>query len=102
VLSPQEFKLDGLFVVHEGAKPEHWEQNYLRMLDDVKPGLNEMIFHLGYDDLELEAITAGYDHHEAKWRQRDFDVVRSAEFREALRRNHIIVITWREIAGLSQ
>jgi len=97
-LSPQEVKLDGLFIVHEGAKPDDWGQNYLRMLDEVKPGLNEMIFHLGYDDPELEAITAGYNHHDAKWRQRDLDVVRNAEFKEALRRNQIVVVTWREIA----
>lgn len=101
-LSPQVFNLDGLFVLHDDAKPDHWEQNYLRMLDQVKPGLNEMIFHLGYDDPELEAITAGYNHHEAKWRQRDFDAVRSAEFKEALQRNHILVITWREIARAFQ
>jgi len=68
------------------------------MLDEVKPGLNEMIFHLGYDGPELEAITAGYNHHEAKWQQRDFGVVRTAEFKEALRRNQIVVVTWREIA----
>jgi hypothetical protein len=97
-LSPQEVKLAGLFVLHEGAKPDGWEQNYLRMLDEVKPGLNDMIFHLGYDDPELEAITAGYNHHDAKWRQRDFDVVRTAEFKEALRRNQIVVVTWRDIS----
>lgn len=102
VLCPQEVKLDGLFVVHEGAKRGHWEQDYLRMLDDVKPGLNEMIFHLGYDDPELEAMTAGYDHHAATWRQRDFDVVRSAGFKEAIRRDHIIIVTWREVARLFQ
>ena len=96
-LSPEEITVDGLFVVHEGAKPDHWKQNYLQMLDELKPGLNEMIFHLGYDDPELEAITAGYNHHEAAWRQRDLDVVRSVEFKEALRRNHIVVTTWREV-----
>jgi len=101
-LSPQELKLDGLFIAHEGARPDDWEQNYLRMLDEVKPGLNEMIFHLGYDDPELEAITAGYNHHEAKWRQRDFDVVRGAGFKEALQRNQILVVTWREIARAFQ
>jgi len=102
MLSPKDVKLDRLLVVHEGTKPEQWKQSYLGMLDEVKPGLNEMIFHLGYDDPELEAITAGYTHHEAKWRQRDFDVVRSAEFKEALRRNHLLVTTWREIARAVQ
>ena len=57
-----------------------------------------MIVHLGYDDLEVEAMTAGYNHHDATWRQRDFDAVRSAEFKEALRRNHIVLTSWREVA----
>jgi len=67
-------------------------------LDEVKPGLNDMIFHLGYDDPEREAITAGCNHHDAQWRQRDFDVVRTAEFKEALRHNQIVVVTWRDLS----
>lgn len=102
VLSPQEFKLESLLAQHTGATPDHWKDKYLQMLDEIKPGLNELVVHLGYDDTELEAITAGYNHHDATWRQRDFDVVRSPKFKEALRRNNIILITWREMAKLSQ
>jgi predicted glycoside hydrolase/deacetylase ChbG (UPF0249 family) len=97
-LSPQEFKLESLLLLPDGATPDHWKEKYLRLLDEVKPGLNEMIVHLGYDDLEVEAMTAGYNHHDATWRQRDFDAVRSAEFKEALRRNHIVLTSWREVA----
>lgn len=100
MLSPQEFKLESLLALHEGATPDHWKEKYLHILDEVKPGLNELIVHLGYDDLELEAITTGYNHHDATWRQRDLDAVRSAEFKEALRRNHIVLTTWREVAGV--
>lgn len=102
MLSPGDVKLDGRLNINEDVRPENWRQTYLRMLDEAKPGLNQLIVHLGYDCPELEAITAGYDHHEAKWRQRDFDLVRSAEFKEAIQRNHILVITWREIGKLLQ
>jgi len=102
MVSPRDVKQDGVLAMREGAAPEHWTQSYLRMLDEVKPGLNEMVVHLGYDCPELEAITAGNNHHEATWRQRDFDVVRSVEFKEAIQRNRIVVITWREIDRLLQ
>ena len=104
MLSPRDIEQDAGLEVHEGTAPapKHWKQSYLRMLDEVKPGLTEMVVHLGYDCPELEAITAGYNHHEAKWRQHDFDVVRSTEFKEAIRRNRIFIITWREIDRLLQ
>ena len=100
MLSPQEFKLESLLALHEGATPDHWKEKYLHILDEVKPGLNELIVHLGYDDLKFQAITTGYNHHDATWPQRDLDAVRSAEFKEALRRNHIVLTTWREVAGV--
>ena len=31
------------------------------------------------------------------WRQRDYDVVTSAEFRKALRDNQVRLVTWREL-----
>jgi predicted glycoside hydrolase/deacetylase ChbG (UPF0249 family) len=102
MLSPGDIEQDAGLEVREGTAPEDWKQSYLRMLDEVKLGLTEMVVHLGYDCPELEAITAGYNHHEAKWRQHDFDVVRSTEFKEAIRRNRIFVITWREIDRLLQ
>jgi len=100
--SPRDIEQDAGLEVREGTAPEHWKQSYLRMLDEVKPGLTEMIVHLGYDCPELEAITAGYPSFNGLWRQHDFDVVRSAEFKEAIRRNRIIVITWREIDRLHE
>jgi hypothetical protein len=31
------------------------------------------------------------------WRQRDYDVVTSAEFRKALADNGVVLVTWREL-----
>jgi len=100
--SPRDIEQDAGLEVREGTAPEHWKQSYLRMLDEVKPGLTEMVVHLGYDCPELEAITAGYPSFNGPWRQHDFDVVRSAEFKEAIRRNRMFIVTWREIDRLLQ
>jgi hypothetical protein len=37
---------------------------------------------------------------DAAWRQRDVDVISSAEFRKALADNHVILIGWRQIQRL--
>ena len=42
-------------------------------------------------------VTAGYDVFEAKWRQRDYDVMTSPEFRQTLKDNDVVLVTWREI-----
>jgi predicted glycoside hydrolase/deacetylase ChbG (UPF0249 family) len=102
MLSPKDIKVDGALLIGQDVKPVDWKQTYLRMVDEIKPGLNQMVVHLGYDDTELGAITHGYTVYEATWRQRDFDFVRSADFREAIRRNHIIVVNWRQIDKLLQ
>jgi predicted glycoside hydrolase/deacetylase ChbG (UPF0249 family) len=85
-------------IMAEEAKPrDEWMRFYLDAIRNLKPGLSEILVHLGYDDSELRAVTAGYDVFEAKWRQRDYDVMTSPEFRQALKDNHVVLVTWRDI-----
>jgi len=80
------------------AKPrDEWMRFYLDAIRKLEPGLTEILVHLGYDDSELRAVTAGYDVFEAKWRQRDYDVVTSPEFKQALKDNGVVLVTWRDI-----
>jgi hypothetical protein len=76
---------------------EEWRKYYLDVIRNLKPGLNWLGVHLGYDDAELRAVTVGWDEWGADWRQRDVDVLSSAEFRQALKDNHVVLVTWREI-----
>ena len=51
----------------------------------------------GVDDAELRAVTTGWDSWGADWRQRDYDVLTSAEFRQALKDNGVKVVPgWTE------
>jgi len=52
---------------------------------------------LGHDDAELQAIMVDHVDYGAAWRQRDFDIVSSPEFKQALRDNHIILVHWRDL-----
>ena len=100
LVSPQDIILDRFLEPNYHVPPDQWVDSYLRMLDRVVPGLNQMIVHLGYDDPELQAITVVNPGWDAKWRQRDFDLVGNPVFKEALRSRHITVIGWRELDKL--
>lgn len=75
-----------------------WINAYLRVLDELEPGLNELIVHLGHDDEELQAVTIDHPDYGAKWRSLDLEVVTSQEFRSALKERNIQLVTWRQIA----
>jgi chitin disaccharide deacetylase len=97
LLAPNDFVLDSLTMFVPGVKPETWTQSYLDAIAKLKPGLNEMIVHLGHDDPELEAITTGHPDYGAAWRARDFQAVTSPEFRQALVDHHIVLMHWKDL-----
>ncbi len=77
-----------------------WQDFYLKAVKNLKPGLTEMIVHLGHDDAELRAVTLDHPDFGAAWRQRDYDVVTSSEFKKALEENHIILVKWKDLKKL--
>ncbi len=101
-LSDKDIVLDSLVMATPTVRPEKWKEFYLTAIKDLKPGLNEMIVHLGHDDAELQAITAGHPDYGSAWRQRDYDFVTSPEFKKALQENNVIPVRWRDIRRLVQ
>ncbi len=96
-LTDRDIVLDSVIMAHEGVRPEEWKDFYAGLLRTIKPGLTELIVHLGYNDAELRAITEGHPGWDAAWRQRDFDVVTGPEFKKLLQENHITVVRWRDL-----
>lgn len=101
MLSADDIVIDQWLEPNYHVPPEQWTDTYVKMLDRVNPGLNEMIVHVGYDDSELQAITVGRPNWGSAWRQRDFDLVNSAAFQNALRDRKITVIGWKELCRLT-
>jgi len=101
-LSPNDVPLDAVIVAGPEVPRDHWKEFYLNAISNLKPGLTEIIVHLGHDDAELQAVTVNHEPYGSVWRQRDYDVVRSAEFRKALQDNHVILVTWKELQKLAQ
>src|SRR6185503_7206320 len=74
--------------------PDKWKKFYDYNLQHLKPGLNELIFHLAFNDDEMQAIAAGQADYGAAWRQQDYDYATSDAFKEQLKQQGIYLVTW--------
>lgn len=89
--------LDNVVTMDPGISNRDWVHWYKKSLAQLKPGIYQLIVHLGYDDEELRGATSGHPDWGAAWRQRDFDMVRSAEFRKFLRDQKFILVNWKQL-----
>jgi predicted glycoside hydrolase/deacetylase ChbG (UPF0249 family) len=86
---------DAIVMATDGK--QNWAEYYAGVVRSLQPGLTELIVHLAYDDAESEAIMEDHPAYGSAWRQRDFNVITSPEFRRLLEDNHIVLTGWREI-----
>lgn len=100
LLSEKDLVLDSVVMADPAVAPANWKTFYITAIKNLKPGVTEMIVHLGHDDAELQAVTVDHPDYGAAWRQRDYDVVTSPEFKKALEENHIILIQWKDLKKL--
>jgi predicted glycoside hydrolase/deacetylase ChbG (UPF0249 family) len=101
-LSEQDIVLDAVIIAGPQVPRDQWKAFYLNAIANLKPGLTEMIVHLGHDDAELQAVTVNHEPYGSAWRQRDYEVVTSPEFRKALRDNHVILVTWKDLQKVAR
>jgi predicted glycoside hydrolase/deacetylase ChbG (UPF0249 family) len=99
-LSEKDVVLDSVIIANPDVPRERWKEFYLDAIKSLKPGLTEMIVHLGHDDAELQAITVGMEPYGSAWRQRDYDVVTSTEFKQALQESKVVLIKWKDLQRL--
>ncbi len=101
LLSPKDVVLDSVVIASPGVQPEHWKDFYLSAIKSLKPGITEIIVHLGHDDAELQAITVDHPDYGSAWRQRDYHFVTSPEFKKAIEDNHVILVKWKDLGKLA-
>lgn len=94
--------VDAVIIADRQTPRDQWKAWYLKSIADLKPGLTEMIVHLGYDDSELQAVMVNHEPYGSAWRQRDYEVMNSPEFKKALKDNRVILVTWKELGKLAQ
>ena len=99
-LSEKDVIVDSIVMANPTVHAGQWKEFYGNAIKNLKPGLSEMIVHLGHDDAELQAVTLDHPDFGSAWRQRDYDFVISPEFKKILEENHIVLIKWRDLQKL--
>jgi predicted glycoside hydrolase/deacetylase ChbG (UPF0249 family) len=99
-LSEKDVMVDSVTIAGPNVSADKWKDFYLDAIRNMKPGLNEIIVHLGHDDAEMQAVMVDHPDYGSAWRQRDFDVVSSPEFKKALQDNHIVLVKWKDLQKL--
>ncbi len=102
LLSDKDVVLDSVVIAGPEVGAANWKTFYSSAIKNLKPGVTEIIVHLGHDDAELQAVTIDHPDYGAAWRQRDFDAITSPEFKQALQENHVILIHWKDLKKLLQ
>jgi predicted glycoside hydrolase/deacetylase ChbG (UPF0249 family) len=100
ILSDKDVILDSLVIANPTVHANEWRDFYVNAVKNLKPGVTEMIVHLGHDDAELQAVTVDHPDYGSTWRQRDYDFVTGPEFKKALEENHIILVKWKDLKKL--
>jgi len=100
VLSSKDVLVDSVVIANPSVQPADWKAFYSDAIKSLRPGVTEIIVHLGYDDAELQAVMVDHADYGAAWRQRDYNVVTSPEFKKALQDNHVILIKWKDLKKL--
>lgn len=101
-LSDNDIVLDAVIVAGPDVPRDKWTAFYVDAIANLKPGLTEIIVHLGRDDAELQAVTVNHEPYGSAWRQRDLEAVASPEFKNALQDSGAILVTWRELQKAMQ
>lgn len=101
-LSPNDVIVDNVLMAYPEIATGDWKNFYLNSIKNLKPGLTELIVHLAHDDAEMQAVTLDHPDYGAAWRQRDYNVITSPEFKQALEENHVVLVHWSDIKKLIQ
>ncbi len=89
--------VDRLFMINPAIEEKDWDEYYLDILRNMKPGLNEIIVHFAYDNAEMQAVTIDHPDFGSAWRQRDLETLRSQAFKDLIEERNIKLVTWRQI-----
>lgn len=97
---PKNLVVVKMYMADKNVSFENWAEYYGSILNNLEPGLNEMIVHLGIDNNEMKKITSNRIAFGSKWRNLDYNIVSSPEFMASLIKNNIKLVTWREIKDI--
>ncbi|HVH88609.1 MAG TPA: polysaccharide deacetylase family protein [Terriglobales bacterium] len=97
-LRPPESLVDDVVQISPGVTADQWLKTYEGILQPLGPGVYELIVHLAYDNEEMRGATWDHPNWGAAWRQQDFNMVKSPEFRQFLKDQGFILVGWKDLA----
>ena len=97
---PKNLVVIKMYMADKNITFKNWPVHYESILNNLDPGLNEMIVHLGLDNNEMKKITSNRIAFGSKWRNLDYDVISSPEFKASLIKNNIKLVTRLEIKNI--
>ena len=83
-----------------GIKPDEMEKYYLDILDNLKPGLSQIIVHFGLHNDKMKDITQGKIDYGSLWREIDYNVMNSEKFIKSLEENNIKLINYSDLKNV--
>lgn len=89
--------LEQVATISPAETPARWAWWYETALRTLPPGTSELIVHPAYDDEEMRASTREIAVLGHEWRQRELDVLVSADFRRILAQRGIRLVGWRDV-----
>jgi len=93
-----EATIERIITMEPGVASSDWFDWYKKQLSTLTPGVYQLIVHVAYDDEEMRGATWDHADWGAAWRQRDFDMLKSVEFRQFLQEQGFVLVTWKELA----
>lgn len=88
--------VDGILQFYDGETHEARRAKYIEALQDLQPGVTQLIIHCGYDNAELRAIT-----NSASRRDGDRRVFMESEILQLIDNLDIEVISWKQLREMT-
>ena len=74
---------------------------YTQLLKNLKAGLNVILIHPAFDNMEMKQVCVDHPNFGSQWRQMDFDFFTDPNTAALLKERNIKPITWREIQKIT-
>jgi hypothetical protein len=97
VIDPGTIVVNDFIMAYTMTPADKWKNFYVYNIQHLKPGLNELVFHLAFDDDEMKAITVNHPDYGSAWRQQDYNYATSPGFKQLLKKENVYLITWGDI-----
>ncbi|HEX3725923.1 MAG TPA: polysaccharide deacetylase family protein [Pirellulales bacterium] len=88
--------LDYYTQYYSGESYETKKKMYLRAIEKMKPGVQYLIIHCGYNNEELQAITSS-----SQIRDNDRRIFTDPELIDAVKKSGVEVVTWKQVREMN-